>query len=286
MPETDIQDILQQLEIFRTALENGSGEISLPEAAETRELDEKKAKDIERSQTCSLHCPGVSDCPFGNLIHTPLKGPGRVLVRTHYCAEYDKWKKWDERQKHITRLIPSSQRGIRLQNMNFEGFLTSNTHKSAALAKEIALQTCENGGTLVLSGETGVGKTHLAAALANRLLSQNKNVVFVSFNALLQDIKNSFSNGENVSEIWEILRTVDSLILDDVGQEIKTEYSYACLYDIVNDRYNARAQLVITTNHPTHEDFAKANERGVYIVRRLREMGHWMRIEAGTYRRE
>jgi DNA replication protein DnaC len=109
----------------------------------------------------------------------------------------------------------------------------------------------------------------------------------VSFVALLNDLRSSLSAGKDVSSpsrIFEALKSADCLALDDVGQEVRSDYADSCLYQIVDDRYNARSQLIVTTNYPTCEAFAKTSSRGPYIVRRLREMGHWIRIEAEAYR--
>jgi DNA replication protein DnaC len=258
-----------------------------PRHADVSRLSEKDIENVERSKNCRSRCPGAEACPHGCLIFG-LDTTGRQpWIRTRYCAAFGVWKY----REHIERIVPSSKMPPRLKECVFASFLTERVSRSAILAKRTALSAGEAGETIVLAGETGVGKTHLAAAIVNYVSLEGKRAILVSFAALLNDMRsvlsvgrdNSFSQN-SLSRIFEALRSADCLALDDVGQEVRSDYADSCLYQIVNDRYNAKAQLVVTTNYPTHEALAQASPRGTHIVRRLREMGHWVRIEAEAYR--
>jgi DNA replication protein DnaC len=247
-------------------------------------LSKRDIEDVERSKSCQRNCPGTEECPFKCLLSILDTVRGRADIRLVRCAAFAAW----EARERIERTIPSSRMLPRLKECTFTNFSTVEAPKSVILAKRSAFRAGQSGKTVVLAGDTGVGKTHLAAAIVHYVSTKGKSAILVSFAALLNDLRNSFSlsAGKEISasQIFEVLRSADCLALDDVGQEARTDYADSCLYQIVNDRYNARSQLIVTTNYPTYETFMATSPRGPYIVRRLREMGCWIRIEAEAYR--
>lgn len=103
---------------------------------------------------------------------------------------------------------------------------------------------------LLLTGTYGCGKTHLAAAIANRCLSEGKPVLFLNTPDLLDYLRATFAPTSDTSynERFEEVRTVPILILDDLGTESPTNWATEKLYQIINYRFNARLPTVVTTN--------------------------------------
>ena len=103
---------------------------------------------------------------------------------------------------------------------------------------------------LLLTGTYGCGKTHLAAAIANRCLSEGKPVLFLNTPDLLDYLRAAFSpaSGTTYNERFEEIRAVPILILDDLGTESPTNWATEKLYQIINHRFNARLPTVVTTN--------------------------------------
>ena len=116
---------------------------------------------------------------------------------------------------------------------------------------------CENWNTmyannrgLLLYGKAGSGKTFLSFAIANALYHQGKAVMAISISRLLSVIKDSFDRHGDLGEA-DVLNTVKDaslLILDDLGVEYKTAWSYEKLYTIIDTRYRASKPTIITTN--------------------------------------
>jgi DNA replication protein DnaC len=102
---------------------------------------------------------------------------------------------------------------------------------------------------LVFFGESGCGKTHLAAAIANRCVRRGYPVLFVVVPDLLDHLRAAFSPDSKVSydQRFEEVRTSPLLILDDLGTESATPWAKEKLYQIINYRYAARLPTVITT---------------------------------------
>src|ERR687898_886218 len=69
---------------------------------------------------------------------------------------------------------------------------------------------------------------------------------------LLAEINRTFDrdSGDNYLAFFRRLCSVDLLVLDDLGAEKQTEWVLEQLYSIVNERWQDRRSVVVTTNIP------------------------------------
>jgi len=144
-----------------------------------------------------------------------------------------------------------------LAHLTFETFLPEGhglpPHKAASLrqAYESAWQYSENPrGWLILLGGYGCGKTHLAAAIANRVIEQGCPVLFVAVPDLLDHLRATYAPNSPVSydERFDEVRNAPLLILDDLGTQSSTPWALEKLFQIFNYRYNAKLPTVVTAN--------------------------------------
>jgi len=149
-----------------------------------------------------------------------------------------------------------------LARMTFETFnpeghsLPPDKQANLRWAYEEARVFAENPtGWLVLKGGYGCGKTHLAAAIANRCVERGQPVLFITVPDLLDHLRATYAPTSSIAygTRFEEVRTVPVLILDDLGTESSTPWALEKLFQILNYRYNAHLPTVITTNHELEE---------------------------------
>ncbi len=103
---------------------------------------------------------------------------------------------------------------------------------------------------LVFAGQTGRGKTRLAAAIGNYHRETGKRVMFVVVPDLLDRLRSAYNPGnpQMFDDLFDQVRNVPLLILDDMGAQSGTPWADEKLFQLINHRYNACLPTVITTN--------------------------------------
>src|SRR5439155_17587012 len=100
-----------------------------------------------------------------------------------------------------------------------------------------------------LSGASGCGKTHIAAAVANELLETGAPVLFVVVPDLLDHLRSTYHPGADQAydELFDRVREAPVLVLDDLGTQAPTPWAEEKLFQLLNHRFNARLPTVVTT---------------------------------------
>ncbi len=103
-------------------------------------------------------------------------------------------------------------------------------------------------GWLVLTGDYGSGKTHLAAAIANYRARLGDPPLFVMVPDLLDHLRATFSPNSQTTfdRLFDEIRTAPLLVLDDLGTQSTTPWAREKLYQLFSYRYNAELPTVIT----------------------------------------
>jgi DNA replication protein DnaC len=104
---------------------------------------------------------------------------------------------------------------------------------------------------LWLMGDVGTGKTTLAMLISKSAADAGHSIAVYSLPKLLSRIRGTYG-AETVAgsylSFFERLTSVDLLHVDDLGAESRTEWVLEQLYAIVNERYEARRAMIVTTN--------------------------------------
>ena len=121
-------------------------------------------------------------------------------------------------------------------------------------------ENLEAGRGLWFDGPVGTGKTSLAILVAKAAKDAGRSYAVFPVPRLLAEIKRTFDRDASDSYMgfFRRLCTVDLLVLDDLGAEKQTEWVMEQLYSIVNERWQDKRSIVVTTNIPDADPEAPA----------------------------
>ena len=176
-----------------------------------------------------------------------------------------------------------------LQGLTFESFKTRG-RKGLGEVQANSLEWAFNrarqyaaalNGWLLLQGGFGCGKTHLAAAIANSVVSMGVPTLFLTVPDLLDTLRFSYDSEDTTFEQrFDEIRNAPLLVLDDFGTQNATGWAQEKLFQIVNYRYINKLPMVVTTNLDLDEVEARIRSRLADP-----ELVSAVRIAAPDYRR-
>lgn len=197
-----------------------------------------------------------------------------------------------KRDEATAKRLAEARIPARYSEASFDNFeiRTPNLQRAKLAARQFAdnYPNVESG--LLLTGNPGVGKTHLACAVLSELIRAGASGLFYDFRDLLQEIRDSYNPNTKASEL-SILRPVfdvEILVLDELGSERPTEWVKDTMTQIINRRYVDRKVTIFTTNYldvaARVSDETLTERIGVRFRSRLHEMCRAVLVEADDYR--
>jgi DNA replication protein DnaC len=180
----------------------------------------------------------------------------------------------------------------RFQNKTLDNFDTKGSRPRAKLVEDARRyiqmfgKQAEFYPGLILKGEVGCGKTHLAVAILRAIVDKGHGGLYYNMPDLLMDIRATYDANASLSEseLLEELEGPELLVLDDLGAEKTADWVNDRLYLIVNRRYEECRPIIVTTNLGLDELTEKLGNR---IVSRLCETADlWDKFPKEDYRRK
>ncbi|NRB51741.1 MAG: chromosomal replication initiator protein DnaA [Saprospiraceae bacterium] len=124
------------------------------------------------------------------------------------------------------------------------------------LARSAGLAIAKKPGTtsfnpLVIFGDVGLGKTHLAQAIGNEVVTKfpDKSVLYVSSeeftNQIIQSIKNNA-----VNDFVNFYQLIDVLIVDDIQFLANKQKTQEIFFHIFNQIHQSGRQIILTSDRP------------------------------------
>ena len=114
--------------------------------------------------------------------------------------------------------------------------------------KNYAARFSANSPNLLFMGHSGLGKTHLALAIADAVLEGGHDVLYTSAAALAAQLGKEHFDYTNNEEWLAACQEADLLILDDLGTEYITPLTISVLYELINTRMLTHRPTIYTTN--------------------------------------
>lgn len=127
----------------------------------------------------------------------------------------------------------------------------------------------KQGTGLLLCGTVGTGKSFLAAAIANELINQGTPCLMTNFSRLISRISEKFGGDQ---KYLDALDRFDLLVIDDLGVERDSEFTWEKVMNVIDSRYRAGLPLIVTTNLSMKELSDPSDIRRQRVFSRLREM--------------
>lgn len=222
-------------------------------------------------------CEGGDITPIRRRNQELIRARGELLVSLGYTADYTEVKYFCPdcsdsgyingrtmchcfREALVKATIASSGMGNLIEKQSFDNFsLETYSYDKAVFermsynleaAKKYATEFREKGGNLLLVGTTGTGKTHISTAIAREVISQGFDVIYDSAQNIIADFEtDKFKSGYGpYTPKADKYLECDLLIMDDLGTEFSSQFSTACIYNLLNTRQNKGLSTIISTN--------------------------------------
>lgn len=142
------------------------------------------------------------------------------------------------------------------QEYTFDRFVVGSTNKFAFTAAEKVAN--EPGGSynpLFIYGQSGLGKTHLLHAIANRVREHHPGyrIMYIKSEDFVNELISNLRHGNDMQGFRDKYRTVDLFLMDDVQFIAGKDSSEEELFHTFNTLYEQKKQIVFTSDRPPQE---------------------------------
>lgn len=121
--------------------------------------------------------------------------------------------------------------------------------RNLKICRSYAMHFGPNAGNLLFVGNTGLGKTFLAACIARAAADRGFSVVYETASHFFSKLEQArFNPSEATRREADRFLSCDLLIVDDLGTEMPGQFVTAALYSVLDDRLMAGKPMVISTN--------------------------------------
>jgi len=191
----------------------------------------------------TVRCPICQDAGYLRA-NVPVGHPSFGRLFPCECKQRELDERRDEELRRLSNLDAFG-------DLTFETFDPDVPGLDEAYEAALAFAQEPGHGWLFLSGPCGVGKTHLAVAIARYAMEWHRmSVYFAVVPDLLDHLRSTFdpNSGSAYDDRFSTIRNAPLLVLDDLGTENATPWAKEKLYQIINHRYIEQMPTVITTN--------------------------------------
>ncbi len=142
-----------------------------------------------------------------------------------------------------------------LLNAHFDNYKPINANLLEAkqtIQKYAANFNTDNPQSLLLQGNFGIGKSHLAMSVVREVKKKGYTALFIDVTELITAYRDTYNKNSRVKEkeLDQLIKDVDLLVIDDYGTSL-TPYGISKMFSVANLRTGKNN--VITTNNEAEE---------------------------------
>jgi DNA replication protein DnaC len=167
-----------------------------------------------------------------------------------YLYELSKTETEERYNRRTERLMRNAKlpKGKRLEDFDLAVLPSLSPTRVKELAEGACLDQCEN---VLIFGNPGTGKTHLAIGLAREWCLRGRHVYFTTASALVQDLLKA-KRDLRLNAVLKKLDKFEAIVIDDISYIPQDRDETDVLFVLLSERYERRS-VVITSNAPFSE---------------------------------
>ena len=122
----------------------------------------------------------------------------------------------------------------------------------------------ESSGSLIMMGDTGLGKTHISSAIGGIVAKKGNDVYYTGAVDMLADFESErfgYDRFDDQASVTDKYFSCDLLIIDDLGTELINQFTTSSLYNLINSRLVRKKATIINTNFTRDELRKKYQDR-------------------------
>jgi DNA replication protein DnaC len=164
-------------------------------------------------------------------------------------------------------------------------FTLQSTLRQSLLGSYLGPDFVTEGRSLILHGQTGRGKTHLAVAIGYRAIQNGFETRFTTAAELIEDLSNASKKGY-LQESLANYTHPHVLVIDEVGYLTYGPDAANVLFHVVNDRHLRKRPMIFTTNKPMTEwgKVLHDEDMAAAILDRVLERGRFIHLDGPSGR--
>jgi DNA replication protein DnaC len=213
----------------------------------------------------SMLARGCKRCQWEAMHNSPRDSEAFAHARAHADAE------------RATSALVAAGITPRFAEATFDGYVaeTEQQHKALAKCRSYAEQFPAHfraGRSLLLTGNVGCGKTHLASAIVRTVVADRCRALIIPASDIISIARASMVPGSGYTDRDVVLHLgeLELLVIDEVGCQKGSDYELGLLHAIIDRRYQAVLPTVLISNLPPEHLKAYIGDRA---LDRLRQNG-------------
>jgi len=231
-----------------------------------------------------LHCGTCKERKETRLRLNNRMVPVMCACRRAEAAEADYIKDRNDKLQRVQELSMYSIIGSRFRDSTFDrAVIRMDNQKAINTARQYVKnwdKMFQSNTGLLFYGPPGTGKSFLAACVANALMKRGVPVLATSIIKLTQ------AKPEVVAETLRRTQEASVLLLDDFGAERDSEFKVEQVFSVIDQRYNTKKPLIVTTNLSMQQMKSGEDMRYNRIFERIRAMCYPVKMDGESWRKQ